>query len=156
MRRRRIPYRDKLSLKIIPFCFVCHEYTQNVTKKSPILLQNMKMFDRQIFLLFKKSTTFWDNPRIFRSLYIVLNVRDGIESEYPSMADSSQFSPLTTLSEQLGPNSWVSSVFIPAFIANIGTLFFLKYDYQNSKSIQNILFYNLFDIFTQLMLISIP
>ena len=65
------------------------------------------------------------------------------------MADSSQFSPLTTLSEQLGPNSWVSSVFIPAFIANIGKHFFLKYDYQNSKSI------NLFDIFTQLMLISI-
>ena len=53
----------------------------------------------------------------------------------PSMADSSQFSPLTTLSEQLGPNSWVSSVFIPAFIANIGKLFFLKHDYQNSKSI---------------------
>ena len=26
------------------------------------------------------------------------------------MADSSQFSPLTTLSEQLGPNSWGSSV----------------------------------------------
>ena len=51
------------------------------------------------------------------------------------MADSSQFSPLTTLSEQLGPNSWVSSVFIPAFIANIGKHFFLKYDYQNSKSI---------------------
>ena len=44
------------------------------------------------------------------------------------MGDSSQFSPLTTLSEQLGPNSWVSSVFIPAFIANIGKHFFLKYD----------------------------
>ena len=39
------------------------------------------------------------------------------------MGDSSQFSPLTTLSEQLGPNSWVSSVFIPAFIANIGKHF---------------------------------
>ena len=53
-----------------------------------------------------------------------------------SMADNSQFSPLTTLSEQqLGPNSWVSSVFIPAFIANIGKHFFLKYDYQNSKSV---------------------
>ena len=51
------------------------------------------------------------------------------------MGDSSQFSPLTTLSEQLGPNSWVSSVFIPAFIANIGKLFFLKYDSEYSKSI---------------------
>ena len=51
------------------------------------------------------------------------------------MGDSSQFSPLTTLSEQLGPNSWVSSVFIPAFIANIGKHFFLKYDSEYSKSI---------------------
>ena len=30
---------------------------------SPIFLQNMKMIGRQLFLLFKKSTTFWDNPR---------------------------------------------------------------------------------------------
>ena len=52
-----------------------------------------------------------------------------------SMGDRSQFSPLTTLSEQLGPNSWVSSVFIPAFIANIGKHFFLKYYPEYSKSI---------------------
>ena len=58
-----------------------------------------------------------------------------LDEKSGTMADSSQFSPLTTLSEQLGPNSWVSSVFIPAFIANIGKHFFLKYDYQNSKSI---------------------
>ena len=51
------------------------------------------------------------------------------------MGDSSQFSPLTTLSEQLGPNSWVSSVFIPAFIASIGKHFFLNYDSEYSKSI---------------------
>ena len=51
------------------------------------------------------------------------------------MADSSQFSPLNTLSDQQGPNSWVSSVFIPAFIANIGKYFFLKYDRQSFKSI---------------------
>ena len=54
---------------------------------------------------------------------------------YVTMGDSSQFSPLNTLSEQLGPNSWVSSVFIPAFIANIGKHFFLKYDSEYSKSI---------------------
>ena len=36
------------------------------------------------------------------------------------MANSSQFSPLNTLSDQLGPNSWVSSVFIIASNANIG------------------------------------
>ena len=71
------------------------------------------------------------------------------------MAESSQFSPLNTLSDQLGPNSWVSSVFIRAFIANIGKYFFLKYDWQSFKSIQNILFYDLLDIFSQLTLISI-
>ena len=31
---------------------------------SPIFLQNINMLARQLFLLFKKSTTFWDNPRI--------------------------------------------------------------------------------------------
>ena len=30
---------------------------------SPIFLQNINMRARQLFLLFKKSTTFWDNPR---------------------------------------------------------------------------------------------
>ena len=30
---------------------------------SPIFLQNMNMIARQLFLLFKKSTTFLDNPR---------------------------------------------------------------------------------------------
>ena len=33
-------------------------------KDSPIVLQNINMIARQLFLLFKKSTTFWDNPRI--------------------------------------------------------------------------------------------
>ena len=32
-------------------------------KDSPIFLQNINMIARQLFLLFKKSTTFWDNPR---------------------------------------------------------------------------------------------
>ena len=60
--------------------------------------------------------------------------RENLSKGFP-MGDSSQFSPLTTLSEQLGPNSWVSSVFIPSFIANIGKHFFLKYDSEYSKSI---------------------
>ena len=34
-------------------------------KDSPIVLQNINMIVRQLFLLFKKSTTFWDNPRIY-------------------------------------------------------------------------------------------
>ena len=57
--------------------------------------------------------------------------------EQSRMADSSQFSPLNTQSDQLhvGPISWVSSVFIPAFIANIGKYIFLKYDRQSFRSI---------------------
>ena len=35
------------------------------------------------------------------------------------LLNSSQFSPLNTLSDQLGPNSWVTSVFIIVFNANI-------------------------------------
>ena len=37
----------------------------------------------------------------------------------PQFSDSSQFSPLNTLSDQLGPHRWVSSVFITDFNANI-------------------------------------
>ena len=33
-------------------------------KDSPIFLQNINMIARQLFLPFKKSTTFWDNPCI--------------------------------------------------------------------------------------------
>ena len=39
------------------------------------------------------------------------------------MADSSQFSPLHTLSDQSDPNIWVSSVFIIALNANIEQYF---------------------------------
>ena len=34
-------------------------------KDSPIFLQNINMISGQLFLLFKKSTTFWDNPRTY-------------------------------------------------------------------------------------------
>ena len=53
-----------MAIKIIPFDFGCHLYTQNVKIDSSIFLQNIKMLMRQLFLLFEKSTTFWDNPRI--------------------------------------------------------------------------------------------
>ena len=68
-------------------------------------------------------------------MYMYLAPRQGQTNPWGQMADSSQFSPLNTLPDQLGPNSWVSSVFIPAFIANIGKYFFLKYDRQSFKSI---------------------
>ena len=32
-------------------------------KYSPVVLQKINMIARQLFLLFKKSTTYWDNPR---------------------------------------------------------------------------------------------
>ena len=41
-------------------------------KDSPIFLQNINMLVCQLFLLFKKSTTFWDNPRIALKLYALL------------------------------------------------------------------------------------
>ena len=31
---------------------------------SSIFLQNINMLTRHLFLLFEKSTTFWDNPRM--------------------------------------------------------------------------------------------
>ena len=30
-------------------------------------MQNLVAIDRIVFLLYKKSTTFWDNPRILRA-----------------------------------------------------------------------------------------
>ena len=39
------------------------------------------------------------------------------------MVGVSQFSPLHALSQQQGPNIWISSIFISAFHANIGKHF---------------------------------
>ena len=63
------------------------------------------------------------SPTVYSSYNTTLKGMQTCINVFVQMADSSQFSPLTTLSEQLGPNSWVSSVFIPAFIANIGKRF---------------------------------
>ena len=54
-----------MTIKMIPFDFGCHLYTQNVKIYSSIFLQNINMLTRQLFLLFEKSTTFWDNPRMY-------------------------------------------------------------------------------------------
>ena len=46
-------------------------YTLKMLEKdSPIFLQNINMIARQLFLQIKKSTTFWDNPRIYRGNFI--------------------------------------------------------------------------------------
>ena len=50
-----------MNIKMIPFDFDCHKYTQSV-KNSSIFLQNMNMIGGQPFFLFKNATTFWDNP----------------------------------------------------------------------------------------------
>ena len=36
-------------------------------KDRPIFMQNINGIERQLFLLSKKSTTFWDNPRKSRN-----------------------------------------------------------------------------------------
>ena len=38
---------------------------------SPIFLQNINMLARQLLLLFKKSTTFLDNPQIYLDIFSV-------------------------------------------------------------------------------------
>ena len=43
--------------------FVSINTLKMLKKDSPIFLQNINMIAHQLFLLFKKSTTFWDNPR---------------------------------------------------------------------------------------------
>ena len=44
-------------------------------KDSPLVLQNIYMIARQLFLLFKKSTTFWDNPRTLTFIDVYTNVK---------------------------------------------------------------------------------
>ena len=52
-----------MNIKIIPVIFLSINTLKMLKKDSPIVLQNINMIARQLFLLFKKSTTFWDNPR---------------------------------------------------------------------------------------------
>ena len=50
-----------MNIKMILFDFV----TLKMFKiDSPIFLQKINMLVLQLFLLFKKSTTFWDNPHM--------------------------------------------------------------------------------------------
>ena len=53
-----------MNIKIILLIFLSINTLKMLKKDSPIVLQNINMIVRQLFLLFKKSTTFWDNPRI--------------------------------------------------------------------------------------------
>ena len=52
-----------MNLKLISFDIFGLNTLKMFKKDSPIFLQNINMIARQLFLLFKKSTTFWDNPR---------------------------------------------------------------------------------------------
>ena len=52
-----------MNIKINPIIFLLINTLKMLKKDSPIVLQNINMIARQLFLLFKKSTTFWDNPR---------------------------------------------------------------------------------------------
>ena len=56
-----------MNIKIIPINFLSINTLKMLQKDSPIVLHNINMIARQLFLLFKKSTTFWDNTRISKS-----------------------------------------------------------------------------------------
>ena len=60
-----------MNIKIIPIIFLSINTLKMLKKDSPIVLQNINMIARQLFLLFKKSMIFWDNPRIWR-LFVCL------------------------------------------------------------------------------------
>ena len=53
-----------MNIKIIPIKFLSIKTRKMLKKDIPIVLQNINTIGRHFFLLFKKSTTFWDNPRI--------------------------------------------------------------------------------------------
>ena len=55
-----------MHIKMISFDFFVINKLEMLKKESPIFLQNINMIACQLFLLFKKSTTFWDNPRIWK------------------------------------------------------------------------------------------
>ena len=46
-----------MNIKVIPFVFVCHKYTQNVNKRYAIISTKCKLDHAATFLAFEKSTT---------------------------------------------------------------------------------------------------
>ena len=52
-----------MNIKNISSIFLSINTLKMLKKDSPIFLQNINMIACQLFLLFKKSTIFWDNPR---------------------------------------------------------------------------------------------
>ena len=55
-----------MTIKIVLFDFFVVNKLKMLKIGSPIFLRNINMLSRKLFLLFKKSTTFWDNPRILQ------------------------------------------------------------------------------------------
>ena len=58
---------------------------------SSIFLQNINMLTCQLFLLFEKSTTYWDNPRtleimLFSNIYLSCQVAVKKPDDYLSLA----------------------------------------------------------------------
>ena len=64
-----------MNIKIFLLILFVKDTLKMFKKDSPMFLQNINMMSRQLFLLFKKSTTFWDNPRI---QYMNLAVRKSV------------------------------------------------------------------------------
>ena len=88
---------------------------------SPIFLQNMNMIARQVFLLFKKSTTFWDNPRIIQVLYVLCFTKVKISGERLQDQWSSGFDMI----RYLIVNSHVVSLLVKYVLAQL--LFWLPF-----------------------------
>ena len=90
-----------------------------------IFVNCLPTFNYQHIYSNKGSGFIIGSPRVDQEIFVrgTKRLSPQKKTDLNLMGDSSQFSPLTTLSEQLGPNSWVSSVFIPAFIAKIGKHF---------------------------------
>ena len=52
-----------MNIKNISIIFLSINTLKMLKKDGAIVLQNIDMIARQLSLLVKKSTTFWDNPR---------------------------------------------------------------------------------------------
>ena len=67
-------------------------------KDSPTFLQNINMIVRQVFLLFKKSTTFWDNPR---TIHVAKTKTHGLHSLHHTRSN---------IEDQRGPAAPISDL----------------------------------------------
>ena len=66
-----------MNIKKILLIFLSINTLKMLKKDSPIFLQNINMIAFQLFMLFKKSTTFWDNPRSYNIITVANQRHNG-------------------------------------------------------------------------------